>query len=209
MSGVLDFLSPRSPATTAASTGRPLRARARSSATPARRSRSATAGSCRSRSRAKPSASRPSGIADLSHLGKLERAARRRPPIGGGGIVWYRISPRRALVALPAGERAARATGCAGDALVARRDRARTRCSRIAGPEARDAPAPPDASPPLPVAAARSPTSPRTCCERGGGYWIVVAQELGHYLWEVAVDRAEALGGGPRRRRRAPRRSAP
>ena len=33
--------------------------------------------------------------------------------------------------------------------------------------------------------------------ERDGGYWIVCAQELGQYVWEVAVDRASAFGGGP------------
>lgn len=33
--------------------------------------------------------------------------------------------------------------------------------------------------------------------ERNGGYWIVFAQEYGHYLWEVAVENAERFGGGP------------
>ena len=33
--------------------------------------------------------------------------------------------------------------------------------------------------------------------QRGDGYWVICAQELGHYVWEVAVDRASALGGGP------------
>ena len=28
-------------------------------------------------------------------------------------------------------------------------------------------------------------------------YWIVFPQEYGQYLWEVAVDRATPLGGGP------------
>ena len=32
-------------------------------------------------------------------------------------------------------------------------------------------------------------------CE--GGYWVICAQELGQFVWEVAVDRASALGGGP------------
>ena len=31
----------------------------------------------------------------------------------------------------------------------------------------------------------------------GGMIWIVFPQEFGHYLWDVAVDRAAALGGGP------------
>jgi hypothetical protein len=29
-----------------------------------------------------------------------------------------------------------------------------------------------------------------------GGYRVLCAQELGQYVWEVAVDRATALGGG-------------
>ena len=33
--------------------------------------------------------------------------------------------------------------------------------------------------------------------EREGGYWVLCPQEYGHYVWEVAVDRAAALGGGP------------
>ena len=33
--------------------------------------------------------------------------------------------------------------------------------------------------------------------ERDGGYWVICAQELGHYVWDVAVDRASAFGGGP------------
>jgi sarcosine oxidase gamma subunit len=28
-------------------------------------------------------------------------------------------------------------------------------------------------------------------------YRLVFGQEFGHYLWEVAVDAAEPLGGGP------------
>jgi hypothetical protein len=28
-------------------------------------------------------------------------------------------------------------------------------------------------------------------------FWILFPQEYGHYLWEVAVDRAAPLGGGP------------
>jgi hypothetical protein len=33
--------------------------------------------------------------------------------------------------------------------------------------------------------------------EVGEMIWIVFPQELGHFLWQVAVNRATALGGGP------------
>jgi hypothetical protein len=32
---------------------------------------------------------------------------------------------------------------------------------------------------------------------RNGGYSVICAQELGQHVWDVAVDRASALGGGP------------
>ena len=61
------------------------------------------------------------GIADASHQTKLEL----RPagaPIGGDGVVWYEISPRRALVLCPPAS-AASVRGRAGDRFSARRDR--------------------------------------------------------------------------------------
>lgn len=38
---------------------------------------------------------------------------------------------------------------------------------------------------------------PGTVLTRPGGFWIVVSQEVVRYVWDLAVDLAEPLGGGP------------
>jgi glycine cleavage system aminomethyltransferase T len=138
------------------------------------------------------------GIADLSHLTKIEL----RPagePIEGEGIVWYRISPRRALVM------------CASASAATVREQVGDRFSldvtgaysivALTGSEAATVlrrmthlhhfPAGGD------VAHVQGHVLERGTGRWGPGYWIVCAQEYGQYVWEVAVDRAFALGGGP------------
>ncbi len=137
------------------------------------------------------------GVADLSHLTKLEL----RPagePIDGEGVVWYRISSRRALVL------------CAATSADAVREQARDRfvldltaaysVVALTGPEAATVlrrmthmhhfPAGGE------IAHVQGHVLERPANYRDG-YWIIVAQEYGQYVWEVAVDRASALGGGP------------
>ena len=132
------------------------------------------------------------GIADVSHLTKLEL----RPAgeaIEGDGIVWYPISPRRALVM------------CAPTLGTSVRERVGERFSldvtgaysviAIVGPEA-------DTVLRRMTHIHHFPSGGEIAhvqghvLQRGGGYWVICAQELGHYVWEVAVDRAGALGGG-------------
>ena len=84
--------------------------------------------------RARPSISPRVGIADLSHLGKLD--VRPAPPadLEGDGVTTYRLSPRRALVALPA-------VGARGRRGAGRRRRARPRHDRrLHGARARPGP---------------------------------------------------------------------
>ena len=135
------------------------------------------------------------GIADLSQLGKLQ-------VFGDGGpeerpdVVWYPYRPGRALVLCPY-----------RDCFVLRSTLARRfdwvldqtgayGVVALVGPDA-------------PVVLRRLthlhelPASGDVAhvgahvLERDGGYWIVVPQEYGHYLWDVAVDAAEPFGGGP------------
>ena len=132
------------------------------------------------------------GIADVSHLTKLEL----RPAgeaIEGEGIIWYPISPRRALVM------------CAPTLGASVRERVGERFSldvsgaysviAIVGPEA-------DTVLRRMTHIHHFPSGGEIAhvqghvLQRGGGYWLICAQELGHYVWEVAVDRASALGGG-------------
>jgi glycine cleavage system aminomethyltransferase T len=133
------------------------------------------------------------GVADLSHLTKLEV----RPagaPLEGEGIVWHPLSPRRALVfCAPAvadevrgrlGERRVLdLTG--GLAILA-----------IGGPEAATLLRRLTHLHHFPSGGDVAHVTAHVL-EAGGGYWIVFPQEYGHYLWEVAVDHAVPLGGGP------------
>jgi glycine cleavage system aminomethyltransferase T len=135
------------------------------------------------------------GIADLSHLGKLEvfgDGAREERP----DVVWYPYRPGRAIVLCPYRDTfllrstLARRYGWVLDQTAAYGILA------LVGPEA-------------PVVLRRMthlhelPASGDVAhvgahvLERDGGYWIVFPQEYGHYLWEVALDAAEPLGGGP------------
>ena len=132
------------------------------------------------------------GVADLSHQTKLEL----RPagePIEGEGITWYPISSRRALVlSRPelgdavrgrVGERSSLDVTGAYSVIV------------IVGPEA-------DAVLRRMTHIDHFPSGGEIAHVQGhvlrceGGYWVLCAQELGQYVWEVAVDRASALGGG-------------
>ena len=133
------------------------------------------------------------GVADLSHLTKLEL----RPagePIEGDGVVWYAISPRRALVL------------CAATSADALREQVGDRFSldvtgaysiiALAGPEAATVLRRMTHLHHFPTGGEIAHVQGHVL-ERGGGYWIVCAQEYGQYVWEVAVDRASSLGGGP------------
>ena len=132
------------------------------------------------------------GVADLSYLAKLEV----RPagePVAGDGVVWYRISPRRAL-ALCAPALAPRVREQASDRLVLDVTGALAIIA-IVGPEADTVLRRLTHLHHLPSGGEVAHVTAHVL-QRGGGYWLVVAQELGHYMSEVVLDRAEALGGG-------------
>jgi glycine cleavage system aminomethyltransferase T len=133
------------------------------------------------------------GIADVSHLTKLEL----RPAgdaIKGDGIVWYPISARRALVM------------CAPAVGASVREQVGERFSldvtsaytviAIVGPQADTVLRRMTHIDHFPSGGEIAHVQGHVL-ERDGGYWVICAQELGHYIWEVAVDRASALGGGP------------
>jgi len=132
-------------------------------------------------------------VADVSHLTKLEL----RPagePIEGEGIIWYRISPRRALVlCAPALGDSVRAQ--VGDRFSLDVSGAYSVIA-IVGPEAETVLRRMTHIHHFPSGGEIAHVQGHVL-QRGGGYWVICAQELGHYVWEVAVDRASALGGGP------------
>ncbi len=132
------------------------------------------------------------GIADLSHQTKLEL----RPagePIEGEGITWYAISSRRALVLCrpELGDTVRRRVGERSSLDVT----GAYSVIAIVGPEA-------DTVLRRMTHIDHFPSGGEIAHVQGhvlrceGGYWVLCAQELGQYVWEVAVDRASALGGG-------------
>ncbi len=138
------------------------------------------------------------GVADLSHLTKLELRPAGNPLDGGEAAVWYRLSPRRALMLCSAGA-AATVRAQVGDRFVLDVTGAYSIIA-LSGPEAgtllrrlthlHHFPSGGE------IAHVQGHVLERPI---GGnvGYWILCAQEYGEYVWEVAVDRASALGGGP------------
>ena len=143
--------------------------------------------------RGEADALRAVGVGDVSHLGKLE--VRPAPdPLEGDGVVTYRISPRRALVLFPERERSAVREQVSEAELVLDVTAAHTVLA-VSGPDARtvigrlthlhDFPSGGE------VAHVTAHVLPA-----GDGFRIVVAQELGLYVGEVALDCARALGGG-------------
>ena len=131
------------------------------------------------------------GIADLSHLGKLDV---RPAPSEIASTVVYRLSPRRALVLFPEKNRAAVTAGLDASSQVLDVTGAYTVLA-ITGPDARALVSRlthlhhfPSGGEVAHVTAHVLPA--------GDGFRILVAQELGQYLAEVALDRARALGGG-------------
>jgi glycine cleavage system aminomethyltransferase T len=138
------------------------------------------------------------GIADLSHLTKLEV----RPGGAPSTLVtdcykaWYDVSPRRALVLCDAVDADAVRAQLADRALVLDVT-AGLSILAVVGSQA--------------GALIRRLTHLHTFPSGGevahitahvlnpadDVYWIVFPQEYGHYLWNVAVDVARPLGGGP------------
>ena len=135
------------------------------------------------------------GIADLSHLTKIEvRPAGAWLQPDTGTLVWYEISPRRALV-LCAPELAGSVREQFGDRFSLDVTGAYSVIA-IVGPEA-------DTVLRRLTHINHFPSGGEIAHVQGhvlrceGGYWVICAQELGQFVWEVAVDRASALGGGP------------
>jgi glycine cleavage system aminomethyltransferase T len=136
------------------------------------------------------------GIADLSQLGKIEVRGTAAPPDHAEGVVWYEITPTRALALCPF-----------RDAFVLRSTLARRfpwvldrtaalSILALVGPDAASVLRRLTHLHALPASGDVAHIGAHVL-EQDGGYWIVFPQEYGHYLWNVAVDAAEPFGGGP------------
>ena len=128
------------------------------------------------------------GIADLSHLSKFEIRPALAAFDSGEAAVHYRISPRRSLVigasASPEGSLVLDLTGALA-ILAVTGPQAATLIRRLTHLDH------------FPSGGEVAHITAHILNPADETYWIVFPQEYGHYLWEVAVDRAEPLGGGP------------
>jgi glycine cleavage system aminomethyltransferase T len=134
------------------------------------------------------------GIADISHLGKLDVRPAPVADLDGDGVTTYRLSPRRALVLYAQSARAAVGAQLAGDALVTDMTAAYTVLA-LTGPEARALVARLTHLHHFPSGGEIAHVTGHVL-PAGAGFRVVVAQEHGHYVAEVALDCATALGGG-------------
>jgi glycine cleavage system aminomethyltransferase T len=135
------------------------------------------------------------GVADLSHL-SITEVRPSEPVLRGEGVVWYRLSDRRSLVISDAaGASALRAE--AGERTVLDLSGALSIIA-LCGEEAETVVRRLTHLHHFPSSGEVAHVNAHVLKpEPGDAYWIVFAQEFGHYLWDVVVDRAAALGGGP------------
>jgi len=136
------------------------------------------------------------GVADLSHLTKLEiRPSAHVPSLATDCYkVWYAISPRRALVLCEAHDAAAVRSAVEGRFVLD--VTAQVAIVAIIGPEAGTVLRRLTHLHHFPSGGEVAHVTAHVL-EQGGGFWIVCPQEYGHYMADVALDRAGALGGGP------------
>lgn len=133
------------------------------------------------------------GVADLSHLTKFES----RPagdPVTGRGVIWYPLSQRRALCLCHQPELDAVREQLAGRLAID--VTAAFSVLAVVGPEAETVLRRLTHLHHFPSSGEVAHITAHVL-KPADAYLLVFAQEFGHYLWDVVVDRAAALGGGP------------
>ena len=136
------------------------------------------------------------GVADLSHLGKLEVRGGGDPADHHEAIEWYRVRSDLSLVLCRYEDTFVLRSALARRAALVLDQTAAFAILALRGPHAGAVLRRLTDLHELPASGAVAHVTGHVL-ERDGGYWIVFAQEYGHYLWEVAVEAAERFGGGP------------
>jgi glycine cleavage system aminomethyltransferase T len=136
------------------------------------------------------------GIADLSHLGKIEVRGAGEPPNDTEGVVWYEITPTRALLLCPFADAFLLRSALSRRFSWVLDQTAALSVLALVGPDATGVLRRLTHLHHLPASGDVAHIGAHVL-EQEDGYWIVFPQEYGHYLWEVAVDAAEPFGGGP------------
>lgn len=138
------------------------------------------------------------GIADLSHLAKLEVRPGGAPSALAADCykAWYDVSPRRALVLCDAADVDA-VRPQLGDRRLVLDVTAGLSVLAVVGPQAEAAMRRLTHLHTFPSGGEVAHITAHVLNPARDAYWIVFPQEYGHYLWHVAVDVARPLGGGP------------
>jgi glycine cleavage system aminomethyltransferase T len=139
------------------------------------------------------------GIADLSHLGKLELTPAGSDPTESDPriVAFHRISPRRTLVLCETAHTVALHESLAAQGSVLDVTAA-LGVLALVGPETETLTRRLTHLHGVPASGeVAHVTAVHLLVRAGGGVLLVFPQEYGDYVWEVAVDRAEPLGGGP------------
>ncbi len=136
------------------------------------------------------------GIGDLSHLGKLELRGEGELP-SGTGVVSYRISPRRALVLCPTAATTKLHAELAGRFELVLDVSAALSVLAIGGGERRTVLQRMTHLHETPSSGEVAHVPVVHLLEVDDVLWLVFGQEFADHLWEVAVDRAGPLDGGP------------
>jgi glycine cleavage system aminomethyltransferase T len=136
------------------------------------------------------------GIADLSHLGKIEVRGLAQRPDSREIVDWFQVRPDRALVLCQYRDCFVLRSSLARRAKLVLDQTAALSILALVGPQAADVLRRLTHLHEFPAVGPLAHVTAHVL-ERAGGYWCVFPQEYGHYVWEVAVDAAEPLGGGP------------
>jgi glycine cleavage system aminomethyltransferase T len=136
------------------------------------------------------------GIADLSHLGKIEVRGPGDRPGDSEAVAWYQIRPDLALALCRYRDVFVLRSALARRYKLVLDQTAALGILALVGPLAPDLLRRLTHLHELPASGSVAHVGAHVL-ELGGGYWIVFPQEYGHYLYEVALDAAEPLGGGP------------
>jgi len=139
---------------------------------------------------------RTAGIADLSHLGKIEVRGLATAPDSREILEWLQVRPDLALVLCQYRDCFVLRSSLARRATLVLDQTGALSILAVVGPNAPDVLRRLTHLHELPAVGSVAHVTGHVL-ERDGGYWIVFPQEYGHYLWEVAVDAAEPFGGGP------------
>lgn len=136
------------------------------------------------------------GVADLSHLGKLEVRGLPARPEANEILEWFQLRPDRALVVCEYRDCFVLRSSLARRAALVLDQTGALAVLALAGPQAPHVLRRLTHLHELPAAGMLAHV-PAHVLPRNGGYWLVFPQEYGHYLWDVVVDAAAPFGGGP------------